>query len=166
MLKNMLNRVDNFGGNMGLQSNFSRVAAKGKKVKLEEPATSGESGSDSEDSAVYDMGDQFIDDMDRVDLGTQEDFKRVKDEGFYVISEPFLSHIYSQIKEEEGRAIEARREKEKNDAIFPRGMSDLFQQLAEVTKATPSKVNAQKSSQIMRKLAGQLSRDKVDRYLV
>ena len=95
MLKNMLNRVDNFGGNMGLQSNFSRVAAKGKKVKLEEPATSGESGSDSEDSAVYDMGDQFIDDMDRVDLGTQEDFKRVKDEGFYVISEPFLSHIYS-----------------------------------------------------------------------
>ena len=92
MFRNMLARVESYGGNLGL---FERKAPKPKKkFKKSSKDGSGEETEEDPNANFYDLEDPFINDQE-LELGTEADHLTAMEEGYFVVNDDELKKRYN-----------------------------------------------------------------------
>ena len=93
MFRNLLARVESYGGNLGF---FERKAPKKptKKFKKSSQDGSGEESEEDPQANFYDLEDPFICDNE-LELGTEADHLTALEEGYFVVNDDELKKKYN-----------------------------------------------------------------------
>lgn len=92
MFRNIITRVESYGGNLGL---FERKAPKPKKkFKKSSKEGSGEESEEDPNANFYDLEDPFINDNE-LELGTEAEHVTALEEGYFVVNDDELKKRYN-----------------------------------------------------------------------
>jgi hypothetical protein len=151
LLRNIMARVEQYSGNLGVQDRS--VPKPQKKIRKDE---SEDSSDDSNlDENLYDLDDPFINDAD-LDLGTDQAYNEVLEEGFYVLTDAALLKRFPELlpthddQNQNAKSRSPRKSNPKTPKDFERYLT-MFKEVCEARTIDKVKYNKLLSS-IARKM--------------